>query len=235
MESNLIRKLPACIGNLSPSMQLLWAGENRLDEVPATLGRLTNLRSLRLETNWLRTIPVELGQCTLLEDLNLFNNPSLYQPPSEVVVRGCLAIVSYLQRLLEAKCLRARDESDLEDGEAAANKTADDSTGGPDREEDDEEDLDEEDLEEEDLDEEDYYRRRRRRSEEEDVRPPATDVLGDTYLPAQALAEPKHAVRYLNQDCHLLKVYCEGDKVFVDLRVRESERILLRIPEHMIS
>eukprot|EP00961_Rhodomonas_salina_P184272 2488213-Rhodomonas_salina.1 len=36
------------------------AGENRLDEVPATLGRLTNLRSLRLETNWLRTIPVEI-------------------------------------------------------------------------------------------------------------------------------------------------------------------------------
>ncbi len=46
----------------------------------------------------------QLGQCTRLEDLNLFNNPSLYQPPEEVIVRGCLPIVAYLQRLYQVHC-----------------------------------------------------------------------------------------------------------------------------------
>ena len=61
------------------------------------------------------------------------------------------------------------------------------------------------------------------------------DAVGDVYLAAGSIERPKHPVLYLNQDADLLKVYCEGDSVFCDLRLVESGKILTRIPEHSIA
>ena len=61
--------------------------------MPTSLARLTKLRSLRLEKNRLCFLPVELGNLRALEDMNLFNNPELYQPPPDAVVRGCLPVL----------------------------------------------------------------------------------------------------------------------------------------------
>ena len=44
-----------------------------------------------------------------MEDINLFNNPGLYQPPPDVVVRGCKHVLAYLQRLLLHKGLTGLD------------------------------------------------------------------------------------------------------------------------------
>ena len=44
-----------------------------------------------------------------MEDINLFNNPGLYQPPPDVVVRGCKHVLAYLQRLLLHKGLKGLD------------------------------------------------------------------------------------------------------------------------------
>jgi hypothetical protein len=57
--------------------------------MPTSLGRLVHLRSLRLEQNFISFVPMELGRLERVEDMNLFNNPGLYQPPPDVMVRGC--------------------------------------------------------------------------------------------------------------------------------------------------
>ena len=63
----------------------------------------------------------------------------------------------------------------------------------------------------------------------------SVDACGETYLEAGSVTRPQHPVMYLNQEASLLKVYCEGDTVFCDLRLVESGKILTRIPEHSIT
>lgn len=49
------------------------------------------------------------------------------------------------------------------------------------------------------------------------------------------MTRPKHPVMYLNQEADLIKVYCEGEKVFCDLRLIQGGKMLTRVPEQAIQ
>ena len=223
LECNNISQLPFALGALD-RLTLLWAGQNRIEGVPTSLRRLTNLRSLRLEKNRISFLPVELGRLKKIEDMNLFNNVSLYQPPPDVVVRGCKHVLAYLQRLYEHQALHARNANPKDvfvfDDELDSVPVAlDDSTA---------------------LDS----------SLDVDGSPTQAgggaggggvegkvmmDANGEPYLTAGAVTRPTNPVLYLNQEADLLRVYCEDDRVFCDLRLVESGKTLTRIPEHAIA
>jgi len=205
VESNLLVRLPDTVGDLHESLELLWAGQNRLEEIPFQIGQLTRLRSLRLEKNKLHTIPVEIANCTLLEDLNLFNNTFLYQPPEEVVVRGCRHVVAYLQRMKEVANLKAAAGDGL-DGTTFSAQEDDDDIG---------------------LEKEFAHKPANVQK--------AQDAEGEPYLMPGSVTRPKNPVMYLHQECDLLEVYTELDQVFVNIYVISEKKVLTRIPEHMIQ
>lgn len=232
LECNNISQLPFALGALD-KMTLLWAGQNRIEGVPTSFGRLTNLRSLRLEKNLISFLPVELGKLKKIEDMNLFNNTAMYQPPPAVVVRGCKHVLSYLQRLYQHQAMHARNANskdvfmfDDELDAAPTDLSLDDSTT-----------LDQ------DGDAADGNLPPPARADADtgaDARGEEggtvmTDANGDPYLAAGSVTRPKHAVLYLNQEADLLRVYCEDERVFCDLRLIESGKVLTRIPEHAIS
>ena len=74
--------LPASIGNLT-NLEELNIRTNSLTVLPVEFGRLTNLRVLNLNDNSLTAIPTEIGDLTNLEDLRLAVN-SLTSIPREV-------------------------------------------------------------------------------------------------------------------------------------------------------
>lgn len=61
-------------GAFPSRLQWLILTENRLAEIPATLGRCTGLRKLMLSGNLLSTLPVEMAACQNLELLRLAAN-----------------------------------------------------------------------------------------------------------------------------------------------------------------
>ncbi|XWS47642.1 hypothetical protein CRYUN_Cryun13aG0001600 [Craigia yunnanensis] len=72
---NKIRSLPTSIGEMS-SLRFLDAHFNELCGLPDEIGRLTNLESLNLSSNFtdLRELPDTLGELTNLKELDLSNN-----------------------------------------------------------------------------------------------------------------------------------------------------------------
>ncbi len=60
VECNKLSHLPFALGALQ-SLTLLWAGKNRITGVPTSFGRLTNLRSLRLEQVYNMCVCVCMG------------------------------------------------------------------------------------------------------------------------------------------------------------------------------
>lgn len=228
IECNMISQLPFALGALD-RLTLLWAGQNRIEGVPTSLGRLTNLRSLRLEKNLISFLPVELGKLSKIEDMNLFNNASLYQPPPDVVVRGCKHVIAYLQRLYQHHAMHARNANSkdvfiFDDELDAAPVVLDDSTS-----------LDLEGEGDEPAAAGSADAGPGADAPEEEERAVMTDANGEAYLPAGSVTRPKHPVMYLNQEADLLRVYCEDDRVFCDLRLVESGKTLTRIPEHAIA
>ncbi len=65
--------LPATIGELS-NLEELHLDSNALEDIPAEIGNLYQLRTLSLRANALMSLPVELAQLTRLEHLYLAQN-----------------------------------------------------------------------------------------------------------------------------------------------------------------
>jgi hypothetical protein len=71
-KANRIEHVPEAA--LSPSLQWLILTDNRLTELPRSVGACSGMRKLMLSGNQLSTLPVELSQCSELEMLRLAAN-----------------------------------------------------------------------------------------------------------------------------------------------------------------
>jgi internalin A len=92
--------LPAEIGKLT-NLKDLYLNNNQLTELPPEIGKLTNLIWLSLIDNQLTELPAEIGGLTNLRRLDLDNNPLTSLPP-EIVEQGESAILAYLREQLPA-------------------------------------------------------------------------------------------------------------------------------------
>ncbi|XP_078267962.1 uncharacterized protein LOC144600259 isoform X1 [Rhinoraja longicauda] len=96
LEGNLLQELPGELFDHLPQLVWLDLRKNKLEKLPASIGKHRCLRALLLETNPLRELPIELGNVQSLKALNLRNCP-LQFPPSEVVNLGTQIILSFLR------------------------------------------------------------------------------------------------------------------------------------------
>ena len=63
-------------------------------EVPSSIGKLTNLRTLSLSNNKFNELPSEIRELGALEELEVVGN-NLRKPPQAIAEQGIQAIRSY--------------------------------------------------------------------------------------------------------------------------------------------
>lgn len=76
-----LTELPSSIGKLT-NLRTLILSNNKLTTLPESLGRLKQIHLLDLSHNRLKTLPESLSQLTHLQVLNLFNNQLIAVPES---------------------------------------------------------------------------------------------------------------------------------------------------------
>jgi Leucine-rich repeat (LRR) protein len=62
-----LQELPDSVQDLGASVKVLDASKNRIAQLPAWLGTLTNLQRLALESNKLVTLPPDITDLALLK------------------------------------------------------------------------------------------------------------------------------------------------------------------------
>ncbi|OWF51769.1 leucine-rich repeat-containing protein 27-like isoform X3 [Mizuhopecten yessoensis] len=103
LEGNQLSALPDDFFDKLPNLVWLDVRRNNLLRLPSVYtGRHQHLRSLLLESNRLRSLPLELGLIKSLNGLNISNNPIEF-PPKEVMEKGTTAILHFLREMLHAK------------------------------------------------------------------------------------------------------------------------------------
>lgn len=123
LEGNSICLIPGDFFTCLHSLEWLDLRNNKVQEIPRTVGEHKNLKTLLLGRNKLTYLPTELGFIRTLTGLNLSNNP-LEDPPQFVINRGVHAIKYYLVAKLK---LNAEDfqsdgsESDYKSAECEDN------------------------------------------------------------------------------------------------------------------
>jgi hypothetical protein len=89
---NRLQQLLESLGQLSCRPCAAWSWPclcSCLEQVPASLGRLSALRSLNLgECSGLEELPESLGRLTALSSRNLAGSSSLEQLPESLALRG---------------------------------------------------------------------------------------------------------------------------------------------------
>jgi Leucine-rich repeat (LRR) protein len=80
LEFNKIRDLPDTLCRLR-ALELLYLGNNLIEELPAQLGNCVKLRVIRLQFNKVKVLPSSIGKCRELETLWLNNNLLKDLPP----------------------------------------------------------------------------------------------------------------------------------------------------------
>ncbi|XP_029776544.1 LOW QUALITY PROTEIN: leucine-rich repeat-containing protein 27 [Suricata suricatta] len=96
LQRNALRELPPDFFQLLPNLTWLDFRYNRIKALPSGIGSHKHLRTLLLERNPIKTLPVELGNVTTLGGLNLRHCP-LEFPARPVVQKGLGAIPAFLQ------------------------------------------------------------------------------------------------------------------------------------------
>lgn len=103
LEGNELSALPDDFFDKLPNLVWLDVRRNNLLRLPSVYtGRHQHLRSLLLESNRLRSLPLELGLIKSLNGLNISNNPIEF-PPKDVMEKGTTAILQFLREMLHAK------------------------------------------------------------------------------------------------------------------------------------
>ena len=96
---NPLDTLPDCIRRLK-NINELWAESCRLKFLPKWIGELTNLKTLRLNKNYIKELPSSLARLTKLEDISLDEN-SLNSELATAYEQGLDAVMQYLKAKAE--------------------------------------------------------------------------------------------------------------------------------------
>ncbi|KAJ1696673.1 hypothetical protein LUZ63_005185 [Rhynchospora breviuscula] len=95
---NELRGLPSSIGKLQNLETLnLSSNFSDLQELPITFGDLINLKELDLSNNQIHSLPDTFGRLENLEKLNLDQNP-LSEPPADIIKQGVGSVKEYMSR-----------------------------------------------------------------------------------------------------------------------------------------
>ncbi|MFC2175851.1 leucine-rich repeat domain-containing protein [Bacteroidota bacterium] len=87
-----LKMVPIEVFTAFPNLQWLDLSRNRIQEIPAEIGLLTQLKKLILHKNRIETLPPEIGALTDLREL-IINNNELVSLPKEI---GNLKKLRYL-------------------------------------------------------------------------------------------------------------------------------------------
>ncbi|XP_077619027.1 leucine-rich repeat-containing protein 27 isoform X2 [Crocuta crocuta] len=96
LQRNALCEIPTDFFQLLPNLTWLDLRCNRIRALPSGIGAHKHLKTLLLERNPIKTLPVELGHVTTLRALNLRHCP-LEFPARPVVQKGLGAILAFLQ------------------------------------------------------------------------------------------------------------------------------------------
>ncbi|XP_031550498.1 leucine-rich repeat-containing protein 27-like isoform X2 [Actinia tenebrosa] len=96
LEGNKITAFPEGFFENLPNLKWLDVRNNRISEIPTSVGSHRCLRNLLLEGNEIKELPLELGFAKCLSGLNLTSNP-LEMPPSQVLERGTQEVLKFLR------------------------------------------------------------------------------------------------------------------------------------------
>ncbi|XP_078310268.1 uncharacterized protein LOC111134419 isoform X5 [Crassostrea virginica] len=103
LEGNELTSLPDDFFDCLPRLTWLDLRRNKLLRLPSVYtGRHNHLRTLLLEGNKLRSLPLELGLIKSLNGLNISNNPIEF-PPKDIMEKGTSEILKFLREMLQAK------------------------------------------------------------------------------------------------------------------------------------
>uniref|UniRef100_A0ABM5G1G4 Leucine-rich repeat-containing protein 27 isoform X2 n=1 Tax=Pogona vitticeps TaxID=103695 RepID=A0ABM5G1G4_9SAUR len=96
LEGNSLSVIPEDFFERLPNLVWLDLRYNKFKELPSGIGCHNQLKTLLLERNPIKRLPIELGNLSTLTALNLRHCP-LEFPPPEVIQKGLPAILSFLQ------------------------------------------------------------------------------------------------------------------------------------------
>jgi Leucine-rich repeat (LRR) protein len=110
--NNELTYVPASIETCS-NLHTLTFSNNLLSELPYGVGYLTNLTHLSVKNNHISVLSPGLSQNVLLVQFELDDNP-IKDPPLLVLQQGFKAVMAYLQRMFDVKTTGHVDLRDLE-------------------------------------------------------------------------------------------------------------------------
>ena len=73
-------------------MKELNISENKIKQIPPSIGNLVNLTHLLLFKNMVLKFPDEIGKCTAMQELNAFNNKLIKLPKSMSDMTGLVEL-----------------------------------------------------------------------------------------------------------------------------------------------
>ncbi|XP_067389464.1 leucine-rich repeat-containing protein 27 [Emydura macquarii macquarii] len=104
LEGNALSIIPKDLFQQLPNLVWLDLRYNKIKILPPGIGCHKRLKTLLLERNPIKRLPVELGNLTSLTALNLRHCP-LEFPPKDVVQRGLQSILCFLRNLSNEKLI----------------------------------------------------------------------------------------------------------------------------------
>jgi len=100
LRNNKLTGLPDELGRLK-KLKTLYLNDNFISSLSSQIGQLASLQTLDLSNNKLSALPAELGLLQNLQTLELSGNPTLTDPPPEIIRKGTTAILDYLRQQIE--------------------------------------------------------------------------------------------------------------------------------------
>ncbi|TFJ98443.1 membrane-spanning 4-domains subfamily A member 4D-like [Platysternon megacephalum] len=110
LEGNALAVIPKDLFQQLPNLVWLDLRYNKIKTLPPGIGCHKQLKTLLLERNPIKRLPVELGNLTSLTALNLRHCP-LEFPPKDVVQRGLRSILSFLRNVGNGKLVNLEPDT----------------------------------------------------------------------------------------------------------------------------